>query len=279
MIPTSDLPTLYKNKKVYLWVEDEETRTYLTEVWQDSDMGLLVSFGHTNLRAMVMLARQERFTHVFGFRDRDFGRSNRTRWNDATTTVMTSDALELENLLLDSAAIAACDVNTSGKTATQIDDELMKVAVELPWWMSCRKVITEIRDAVTEQSIGHPKRGKVKSQTEAEAAILGSPWWTTVLPAIGPSTTQPLVQASLQQHHATYSAMLASGQWRTHFSGKEVLRDVVGRVWTKKKSLRVHSDFIQSIGRAQRVAGQVPAEIKELRDALRAHMGLSPSVW
>ncbi len=41
MSVTSDLPTLYKSKKVYVWVEDEETRTYLGEVWQDPDIGLL----------------------------------------------------------------------------------------------------------------------------------------------------------------------------------------------------------------------------------------------
>lgn len=39
MTAPSDLPTLYKTKKVYVWVEDEETRTYLTAVWQDPEIG------------------------------------------------------------------------------------------------------------------------------------------------------------------------------------------------------------------------------------------------
>lgn len=51
MIPTSDLPTLYKTKKVYVWVEDEETGTYLTEVWQDPEIGLLVDLIHSIGRA------------------------------------------------------------------------------------------------------------------------------------------------------------------------------------------------------------------------------------
>ncbi len=276
MIPTSDLPALYKSKKVYVWVEDEETRTYLTEVWQDPEIGLLVAGGYPNLGVMVTSARQENFTQVFGFRDRDLGKSNRSRWNDKDTVVMTSDALELENLLLDSAAIAACDVNTSKKNEAQIDAELMLLAADFPWWMSCRKAITEIRDAVTDQFTSHPKRVAVKTQIEAESAIFGSVWWTTVLPGIGASTAQSLVQASLQQHHASYAVMLGNGQWRTHFSGKELLRVIVGRVWTKKRSTRVHFDFIQSIGRAQRLSGQVPAEINELRAALRAHGGLPP---
>lgn len=279
MIATSDLPTLYKTKKVYLWVEDEETRTYLTEVWQDPEIGLLVAGGHTNLQAVVASSRQEGFAHVFGFCDRDLGQSNRARWNEKTTVVMKSEALELENLLLDSVAMAACDVNTSGKSAAQIEVDLVGLATELPWWMSCRKAITEIRDAVVAQLIEHPKRGGIKTQADAEKAIFETPWWIAVLPNIGTNTTRPRVEASLQLHHASYSAMLGNGQWRTHFSGKEVLRDMATRVWTRKRSPRLHFDFIQSIGRAQRVAGQIPAEIKDLRDALRAHVGLSPSVW
>lgn len=43
---------------------------------------------------------------------------------------------------------------------------------------------------------------------------------------------------------------------------------------TRSRSRRALFDFIQSIGEAQRVTGQVPAEIKDLRAALRAHVGL-----
>jgi hypothetical protein len=180
------------------------------------------------------------------------------------------------SLILDSTAMTACDVNTSGRDAAQIEEDLVKIATELPWWMSCRKAITEIRDAVAAQFIEHSKRGGAKTQADAEKAIFQSPWWSAVLPNIGNTTTQPLVEASLQQHHASYAAMLGNGEWRTYFWGKEVLRDRVTRVWTKKRSARAHVDFIHSIGRAQRLAGQVPAEIKNLRAALRAHVGLPP---
>lgn len=276
MTAPSDLPTLYKTKKVYVWVEDNETRTYLDAVWDDPEMGLLVAGGHENIHAVVKSSRQNKFTHVFGFRDRDFGRSNRAHWNRPDTEVMTSEAFELENLVLDSEAMAACDVNTSGKNAAQIEAELLRLAAELPWWMSCRHAITRIHDAVAGQFIGHPKRGDVKTQHEAEAAIFTSQWWAAVLPTIGNAMTQPAVQTSLQHNHASYSAMLGNDQWRTHFSGKEVLRDVVTRIWTKRHSAQLHFDFVQAIGRAQRSAGRVPDEIRELRAVLRARMGLPP---
>lgn len=279
MTAPSDLPTLYKTQKAHVWVEDEETRTYLKAVWEDPEIGLLVAGGHENIHAVVKSARQDSFAHVFGFRDRDFGRSNRATWKNKETQVMTSEAFEVENLVLDSAAMADCAVNTSGKTAVQIEAELVALATDLPWWMSCRKAITEIRYAVTDQFTSHPARGAVKSQGEAEHAIFDSHWWTKVLPNIGTSTTQPLVQASLQQHHAAYSAMLATGQWRTDFSGKEVLREVVSRIWTKGRSSHCHLDFIKAVGRAQRASARIPVEIKDLRDALRAHVGLPPSVW
>ena len=189
---------------------------------------------------------------------------------------MTSEVFEIENLLLDSEAMAICDVNTSSKTAAQITAELAQLAGALPWWMSCRRAIAEIRNAVTDQFTVHPKRGAVKTQADAESAIFASPWWTAVLPIIGTSTTQPLVQASLQQHHAAYSAMLGNGLWRTHFAGKEVLGDIVTRVWTRKHSPRLLLDFIQAVGRAQCSSSRIPTEVTELRAALRAHVGLPP---
>lgn len=53
--------------------------------------------------------------------------------------------------------------------------------------MSCRKAITEIRDAVVAELIEHPNRGGIKTQADAEKAIFETPWWIAVLPNIGPT--------------------------------------------------------------------------------------------
>lgn len=154
MKPSSDITGLYRSFPAYLWVEDEETRTYLETAWNgEARIKIYVGGGHTHLAAVVSAARNDWATHVFGFRDRDFGASNRARWTDTAVTILTSDAVELENLLLDAKAIAACEVNTSGLSDVQIEQQMLNLAQPLTWWMSCRRTISEMRDAVTEEFI------------------------------------------------------------------------------------------------------------------------------
>lgn len=143
MKPSSDVTGLYRNFPAYLWVEDEETRTYLQTAWEgELHIKVLVAGGHGHLHAVVNAARNDYNTHVFGFRDRDFGGSNRARWNEDAVVVLTADVVEIENLLLDPDAIAACQVNTSGLNAAQVEQELTMLATPLTWWMEILRDLT-----------------------------------------------------------------------------------------------------------------------------------------
>ena len=187
----SDLPALYSSHPLVLWVEDEETRTYLATAWQDGDIKLLVAGGYANIDTIVKAAERDALPQVFGVRDRDFWRSNRARWAaDRSLRVFTGDTFEIENLLLDATAMAACEVNTAEKDAATLQAELDALAAPLVWWMSCRKTIVHFRDAATKDSIEHPTRGAVTSRALALSKIVGSPWWTTTLPAIGQTVTE-----------------------------------------------------------------------------------------
>lgn len=281
MTAPSNLPTLYRNHQILVWVEDEVTRTYLREVWQDSNIGLLIAGGHENIHAVVKSARAQGFLHVFGFRDRDFGGTNRPKWQDDPEGVLTSEVFEVENLALDSQAMFACQLNSSKMTAEQISARLRELASKRCWWMSCRHAITDVRNAITDKFVEHPKLGKVTTQAEAEEVIFASKWWTATLPVIGASTTAACVRTNLAQHHARYSALLASGEWQAHFSGKELLQEVVTAVWTKGRpkgehSDSVHLDFIRSIGEAQRLHNRIPGELQALRAVLRTRVRLPP---
>ncbi|WP_437629800.1 hypothetical protein [Sorangium sp. So ce854] len=277
MKPSSDVTGLYRNFPAYLWVEDEETRTYLQAVWEgESHIKVLVAGGHGYLHAVVNAARNDYNTHVFGFRDRDFGVSNRARWNDHTVVVLTADVVEIENLLLDPDAIAACQVNTARHDARKIEQELTMLATPLTWWMSCRRTITEIRDAVVGDFLEHPGRDRVRTQGDAEAAITGSPWWARVLPTLQPDWgNAATITRKLQDHEASYRAMLSTGAWRREFSGKEILRELTTRIWTRKrpKDPECRLTFVQEIARAQRELNRVPQEIRELRTSIRRRIG------
>jgi hypothetical protein len=269
------LSALYKNRLVYVWVEDEETRTYLQTVWQDPEFGFFVAGGSENIAAAVHAARNDNLPHVFGFRDRDFGVSNRANWGDPSVRLFTSEAFEVENLLLDARAMAGCDLNTTGKNADDLENEMKGIASQLDWWMACRRAIVGLRDAVTTEFIGHPSRTGVRSLADATNAITSSAWWTKTLPGISTAATLAQVQADLARRRTEYVAMIASGQWRMGFSGKEIFREMRSRVWTKKPSPDPEGrlDFVKAVAAKQRDYQTVPAEITELRRELRARVG------
>ncbi|MDI1475583.1 hypothetical protein [Polyangium sp. y55x31] len=274
-IVPSHLSALYKNKLVYLWVEDEETRTYLETTWGDPDIGIYIAGGCENIGAVVQAARKDKLHHVFGYRDRDFGASNRPRWNDPSVDMFVGDAFEVENLLLDAPAMAACEVNTSPKDATTIEKEMQALAAQLDWWMACRATIVELRDVVAKDFIEHPGRSKVRSKQEALDTITTSAWWTRVPKALPAATTSPHLEARLLSHQKAYAAMLASGAWKSHVSGKEILAEMLTRIWTKKRPAdpQGRQDFVKAIAQAQRKARSTPEEIVALRLALRARLG------
>lgn len=279
MTPTSDLPALYSTHPVVLWVEDEETRTYLATAWQDGDIKFLVAGGYANIDAIVKAAEKDGLTWVFGVRDRDFSRSNRSRWaTDRAVRVFTGDTFEIENLLLDATAMAVCEVNTAEKDAVTIQAELDALAAPLAWWMSCRKTIVHFRDTATRDSIEHPTRGAVTSKALALSKIVGSPWWTTTLPAIGHTVTEAEADRLLDLHHQEYSSALQDGSWRTSFSGKEILGEMRSRLWTRRHEAGLGGKLrlFRSIAEAQRNLGRVPEGIKELRGVLRGRVGLPP---
>jgi hypothetical protein len=274
----SDLPAIYSRHPVVLWVEDEETRTYLSTAWQDGDIGLLVAGGYENIYGVVKAAEKDGIAHVFGLRDRDFSMSNRARWNEPRVRVFVGESVEVENLLLDKEAMADCDVNTSGKDAPAIDAELRRVAEPLVWWMSCRSTIVQVRDTTIQAFIEHPKRGVVGSKQDALDAIVQSPWWTSTLPRIEPTLKPDEVEQWLLVHHRDYASAFQDGSWRTRFSGKEILGEMRSRLWTRNHQggLGGKQRFYRSIAEAQRTAGRLPDEVQALRAALRSRVDLPP---
>lgn len=277
MRPAYDATGMYNRFPLYLVVEDEETRTYLQQVWAgESLIGFYVAGGLGHVQAAVTAARNDGHTHVFGLRDRDFGPGNRARWNERGVLVFVSDACEVENLLLDAEAIARCDVNTANKDAPQIERDMLALARPLVWWMASRRTIAELRDGVFKDFIEHPPRAAVHDEVTAIDAVVQHPWWTGVLPGLSAAWgSRAHVEARLRAHAADYAQMLTTSAWKQEYSGKEILRDLMTRVWTRSRPSDPEGrvTFVQSIARTQREIGRVPLEIRELRTALRARIG------
>lgn len=266
---------MYKSLTAYLWVEDGETATYLRSVWTDPRIGIYVAGGCESVRAAVEAARRDGYAHVFGFRDRDFGATNRRQWRDDTVSILVSDAFEVENLMLDCEAIADCDVCDSGMSAQTIEVELVRLAGPLAWWMACRRTIVELRESVFADFIEHPTRSRIGGRQDAIDEIVNSEWWRTRLPQV-PHWNAARIEAAVDGHYATYEPMVANGKWRNAYSGKEILRDVVTRVWHKGRQgdPQDRLDLARSIGLAQVAQKRVPQEVVDLRGAILYKVGL-----
>src|SRR5260370_25120673 len=113
MSPSPDLAALY-NRPIILWVEDLVTSTYLGECWNDPDIAFRIAGGVDGVRAAAWSAREAGFNHVFGFIDRDFRASNRSGWNNPTSSpVFIPEVHEVENHLLEANHLASCDLNNA----------------------------------------------------------------------------------------------------------------------------------------------------------------------
>ena len=273
----TSLPGLYRTPLV-LWVEDAVVRDYLRSVWSDPDFGFLIGGGNAGIRPVVEAARQDGHAHVYGLVDRDFSTSNRARWlNPASDLlVFVPEAHEVENYLIDPAALAGCALNTAGKTVSEIEARLVQRAGALTWWMACRAVLSELRQLALGDFPRHAGPPQVSSLADAEAYISTSSWFTGLPAKMAGAIAPGYLKTRLQDFHGQMQSAVTNGSWRTEFSGKELFRDV--RDWVYRggptSGAGRDSDLAKAVGEWQRANQAVPAEMEELRRAIRTRRGL-----
>ena len=273
MSEPTHLAALYNAAEIILWVEDLVTSAYLSAIWQhDRRFKLYIGGGHENLVAVVEDAQRSGRRGVFSVRDRDFGPTNRPRWGSPDVVNFSLETFEVECFLLDPEALAACTVNTSGRTAAEFRGRLALSAQELTWWMACRHVIGELREARQEHFPRHPRRAEVTTQAAAEQFLLTNAWVQTTAPALGQKVEAGRLQASLLAAQALYAAHLGEHDWHRRFSGKELLGELLSWFYTlgRPAGSAALQDVAKAVAAEQLKANRAPPELIELRDALLA---------
>lgn len=268
----SELDALYKNRPIVVWVEDETTKLYLEALWQDPQIGFLVSGGCDNLRSFIDEARKFA-NNVFGYRDRDFGPSNRSTWG--REVVFRGDTFEIENFLLDEEAMAGCSLNSKGRTEAYLLGEMQRIAGGMAWWMAARATIVWMRNQVLNDFVPHPTPGIVTDRATALDSIIGSSWWKATRPVLGPLLQQGSLETQIDQEHTRYSAALASGGWKSEFSGKEIWSQLWRQLWRQNPPRSGELDTVKAVASRQRESGRVPRELGDLRDTLRQRAKLT----
>lgn len=267
----SPLAALYNAAPIILWVEDLLTSVYLKEIWRhDRRIQLYVGGGHEVLSAVVEDARRSRRSNVYCVRDRDFGPTNRSRWSEPDVTTFALETFEVECFLLDPSALASCTINTAGRTEQWIDEHLRQQARQSLWWMACRKVLADLREARQSKFPRHPKRAQVCSKEHAEQILLSNDWVTLTVPGLPAHVREERLREDLDHAHAHYGALVDQGSWMNAFSGKELLRDLESRVFTRGRPSGNAGlqDLAKAVAREQLAAGREPPELLELHRAM-----------
>lgn len=263
---------------INLWVEDEVTRAYLDAVWNDPSIRFLIGGGSEGVQAIVNDAQQAGHSNVFAVIDRDFRQTNKANWNNpaANPRRFILPVHEIENYLLDSAALTGCRLNNLGRAANEIESMMTVRAKTLCWWAACREVVAELRRRFRQEFLSDPPC-TVTSEDLARTHICQSSWFQGLPQELARSRTEDIHQL-LASAHGSAEQALTNGQWRTEFAGKEILRDVGGRIcdltkipgYAQNKS-QFHEDLAKEVGAWQRTREKkaVPQDLTELLDALK----------
>lgn len=277
MTGISHLNSLYAAAKIILWVEDSLTRDYLAKGWGDpAEIAFLISGGNSSIRPAVQAAERDNYKHVFGLVDRDFGYTNYTSWNTPSgSRIFTLPRHEIENYALDANAIAGCSLNNRSRSVSDIEDELQRLAKLQPTWLACRRVLVKIRETLQHDYPSHPSATSIPTIADAESHIVSSQWFGELPLRSYRWTTPGTVRAELHNAEAEYLAELNNGDWFATFSGKEIFRRVRDFVYQPpQKPGSPDNDFAKAIGDWQLSNNLVPADLIDLRQALRARVGL-----
>jgi hypothetical protein len=276
-------PSLYR-APINLWVEDEVTRTYLSEIWNNPTIVFLIGGGHEGVQAIVKDAEAFGFTNVFALIDRDFRQSNRQFWNDPGKTFrrFILRVHEIENHLLDARARASIRLNNLGKPQDAIEAIMTTAANLLCWWAACRDVVAELRRRFREGFLGDPHR-EMSTEAQATDHIVQSPWFQKLPSQVARSTAADVRQL-LSDAHAAASLALSDGRWKDEFAGKEILRDVGSRICDRTKFANYNpapaefdADLAKEIGAWQRQNNAIPPDLLDLLRALQQRIARPPS--
>ncbi len=275
------MSAFYRPDRIHLWVEDSVTREYLGACWNDSDIVFHIAGGNQGVDAILKDAQDQGFVTVFGFVDQDFGPTNRGDWRNPAKTFrrFVSGAHEVENYLLDTEALAGCNLNTDRRTPAQITQRFEQRAAELVWWTACRRVIKQLRAEFCQGFVTHPKCPDVTDLQTAQGWIVTQDWFKQIKARANLVSTPGEIAQRLNVAYRDADTELKDGRWRTSFSGKELFRHARDYVYTKHpaptaSATDLDADVARSVAQWQVASNRVPAEVTELRMALRDRLGI-----
>ena len=282
MSSKSDLSSVFSKRPIVLVVEDRVVKEYLYAVWGADQIHftIIAAGGHQIVSGFVEDSRKHGITTIFGFVDTDFGTSNVENWETTNNppNIFRSSYHEAENMLLDWDALEGCDLNQrqNNHNSSDIQNWAKAEAAKQPWWLACRN---RLRDMQKLHGAGFPKAPKltnVTSHDEAFAYIADSGWCGDLQSRTTQIMDSTCLDAELNTAHTQFSNDLASDEWKTTFSGKEIYRHLRSRIYNVHPSVSKDADvdLAHSVGLWQRENNKVPCEMNKLKDIIKKRVGI-----
>jgi hypothetical protein len=282
MPEVSDLAPFLTQKPIVLIVEDRETKEYLYATWgaEQQYFNIVVSGGNQVVKGVVEDLRRHGHKNVFGLVNRDFGKSNVPRWQDPSgpPELLRWSYHEIENLLLDWNALAGCRLNRRQKAPSSSDEiELLATAEaqKQPWWLACRKCLSEIQKL---HGMNFPSIPSVDTLSDLSSAcnhIANSQWFKDLPARTKQIGSKKHLQSALQDAYNEYCNELTRGDWIKTFSGKEIYKSICHLLHDgRTKKAEFHVDIARSVGEWQLANSTVPPEVDLLRTTLKIHVGI-----
>lgn len=283
MSDTSDLSALLTQRPIVLVVEDLLTKQYLAKVWGADEQlfNLRAVGGRDGVSGFVKDLRGQGMDHVFGLQDRDFGRSNFDRWRraDNPPDIFRPRFHEIENLLLDWPALAGCELNrhrNNRHTEHELEGLARAEAAKQPWWLACRRCLAQSQAQLSARFPTVPKLEVVSDYQDAFAHITTSVWFQSLPAAVREIVEQTSLEGDLRAAQAECANQLSTGEWKERFSGKEIFKVLLSRIYgvPRRVSRQADVDLAKSVARWQCDNNAVPEDIMELKNVLKQRVGL-----
>lgn len=272
---------LYDVSRSTLWVEDDLTRFFLTELWADRQIRVVTAGGRGGVEFLVAGAPRGLVGKaVVGLVDLDFSTPNRDSWGNSAARILRTPTHEFENLLLDFDVLGAL----SRESAATIEAAAKARAESIKWWMACKYARHEVFGAVSAYFPREPAAAGMDQQ-RATDHLVDPEYWGKHRKVLANYTPAYLAQR-VAQLGADYDAHLASGEWVRSFSGKEIFRHVRSVIPGLSARARGDTNAANDEDLAVLIARELRkpafarspsgALFKEMRAALRTRAGLPP---
>jgi hypothetical protein len=203
-----------------VWVEDDLTRTFLTEIWHDPQIRIVNASNKDGVKNLVNAAPlDKRGKKVIGLVDKDFDLA--VAHGDGKP-IMTTEGHEFENCLLDFDLLETL----AKESAASIESLAKQFATDMLWWMACKHALRDMKRNLSTDFPADPSVGPM-TQDAAVEHICNGKYAKSLEDAAKKFTTVDIKTSVAQRGHA-YANDLASpdAKWKRTFSGKEIFRHV-----------------------------------------------------